>query len=110
MSSAGSGCELWSSSHLFESCRIIQPETQKRVRAKITFMGFLTLNRIECTQQPGTLANCQLNRIDHLYGDASGLIQTSGVSQLHSLGCEVVHSCHGDMPGVRPGDKKSITA
>lgn len=84
-------------------------------------MGFLMFHRIKCTlnvlkgfyhcnQQQGTLANCQLNRIDHLYGDASGLIQTSGVSQLHSLGCEVVHSCHGDMPGVRPGDKKSITA
>lgn len=85
-------------------------------------MGFLMLNRIKCSvhvlktvppfwnQQQGTLSKRQLNRVDHLYGDASGLIQTSGVSQLHSLGGEVVHSCHGDMPGVRPGDKESITA
>lgn len=95
MSSAGSGCEPWSFCHLSECCRIIQPGTQRLYHFN---------------QQQGKLENCQFNRIDHLYGEASGLIYTSGVGELHSMGGKVVHGCHGDMPRVRPWDKKSVTA
>lgn len=35
VSSAGSGCEPWSFSHLSECCRTVQPDTEKKIRVEI---------------------------------------------------------------------------